>query len=197
MRKLATLVCVLFVGGCCSTTTGQGETTPDPAGQGDPAAAVEAVTALAVEHCEHGIHGSLDHVSSDGLLIVGTAGEIMEGRSLLEQTNSSYEERGISVRHECQDVQRWVNASASGDVVWVEEALRTHARMPDWEVAFPSQRSMVFERTAEGWMLRYYSLSVRLADDHLDEVFAVAQDGQDTETATETAPETATQGAAQ
>ena len=50
----------------------------------------------------------------------------------------------------------------------------THASWPGFSVDFPSQRTMIFERMPEGWRLRYYSLSVRLPDDQLDEAYAEA-----------------------
>lgn len=144
---------------------------PDPAAR---AAAELEVTELLVAHCERGIHNSVEHTSSDGpLLVVGTAGETMEGNALLEETNASYASRGIEVRYDCSEVQRWVYASATGDVVWAAESIRTNARFPGLEVAFPSARTLVFERTPEGFRLRYYSLAVQLPDENLDEVFGV------------------------
>lgn len=167
--RLITLLFALAIAACGASQ--QGGTTPaDPALRQE---AIDAVTQLAVENCEHGIHGSLDHVATDGpLLIVGTAGEILEGRASLEEVNESYTTRNVVVEHECGEVQRIVTASQSANVVWVEEALRTHASLPGFSVDFPSQRTMIFERMPEGWQLRYYSLSVRLPDDQLDEAYA-------------------------
>ncbi len=135
------------------------------------------MTQLAIRHCQDGVHGTNEHVASEGaLLIVGTAGEIIEGRPSLNEVNESYVNRNVVIRHECVDVQRFIYASAEANVVWVEEALRTHASGPGFSVNFPSQRSIIFERTQEGWRLRYYSLSVRLPDDQLDQAYAEPAD---------------------
>jgi hypothetical protein len=163
----------LFVLSGCGASQAQQTANTVP---GDPEAAVREVTALIAQRCEAGLHGDLELVSPEGpILVVGTAGETMEGRALLEQTNASYESRGVAVRYDCSGVQRWVYASEAGDVVWAEEAIETHATFPGMQVAFPSQRTLVFERTAGGWRLRYYGLSVRLPDDRLDEVYGLPQ----------------------
>lgn len=131
------------------------------------------VTQLAIQHCEEGAHGTLDHMATDGpLLIVGTAGEIIEGRASLDEVAASYGTRNVVVRHNCENVQRFVYSAAAGNIVWVEEAIRTHASWPGFTVDFPSQRTMIFEATEEGWRMRYYSLSVRLPDDQLDQAYA-------------------------
>ena len=82
MRALLTLV-TCFALGCGASTAGGGGGTTAAA---DPAAretAVREVTALLEAHCESGIHTSTEHLG-DPLLVVGTAGEIMEGRTTLE-----------------------------------------------------------------------------------------------------------------
>lgn len=172
---LKVLPVALLLAGCCSrqpaTTTPAAS--PDAT---DPAArqtAIDEVTQLATEHCAEGVHGSLEHVATEGaLLIVGTAGEIIEGRPTLEEVNASYGTRNVTVRHDCAEVERFVYASQAGDVVWLEEAIRTHASWPGFTVDFPSQRTMVFERGATGWQLRFYALAARLPDDQLDEAYA-------------------------
>ncbi len=55
------LLTALVAGGCGAAQ--QGTTTVDPAARQQ---AVDEVTQLSVQHCEHGIHGSLDHVATDG-----------------------------------------------------------------------------------------------------------------------------------
>jgi len=166
------LATALFSVGCGSSQT---VTTTTPVND-DPVSgqqAVDEVLQLATQHCENGVHGSLDYVATDGpLLIVGTAGEVIEGRASLEEVNASYTTRDVEVRHDCTNAQRFAYAAAAGNVVWVEEAIRTHASWPGFTVDFPSQRTLIFERTAEGWKLRYYSLSVRLPDDQLDQAYA-------------------------
>jgi hypothetical protein len=175
MRGLVTLIACFSVG--CGAGTVRSTPCASPGDGDDPAArdtAIREVTELLEAHCESGIHTVEEFLPEDGpLLVVGTAGEIMEGRALLEQINATYETRGIEVRHDCSEVQRWVYASPSGDVAWAEEAIRTNARFPGIDVSFPSQRTLIFGRTPEGWRLQYYSLSVRLPDDDLDTVFGV------------------------
>lgn len=165
----------LLLAGCCPRQPAT--TTPTtPAGPADPAArqtAIDEVTQIATEHCAEGVHGSLEHVATEGaLLIVGTAGEIIEGRPTLEEVNASYGTRNVTVRHDCAEVQRFIYASQDANVVWLEEAIRTHASWPGFTVDFPSQRTMIFERGPAGWQLRYYSLAARIPDDQLDEAYA-------------------------
>ena len=145
--------------------------------EADPAArerAIEEISQLAATHCEEGLHGPLaEHASDQRLLIRGTAGETMEGRAALEEMNANYNSRNVVVQHLCEQVHRMVYASAAGNVVWVEESIRTRAAWPpSFSVEFPSQRTMVFEREGERWALRYYALSVALSDAALDEAFA-------------------------
>jgi len=131
------------------------------------------VTQIAETHCEQGLHGPLADIAADPLLIRGTAGETMEALASLQEMNANYESRNVEVRHICDQVHRLIYTSASGNVVWVEEALRTHAAWPpSFSVEFPSQRTMIFERAEGQWALRYYALSVALSDDNLDEAFA-------------------------
>jgi len=173
MKRAGIALLALIVTGCCGSTQHQvTATNPSPPSVNDQA--VEEVTELMERFCEQGIHRSSEHIATDGpVLVVGTAGEIMEGRALLEESNSAYEQRGISVRYECADAFRAVYASAMGDIVWGEETVRTHASFPGLSVVFPTQRTLVFERESQGWRLRYYSLSVNLPDDHLDEVYGI------------------------
>lgn len=171
MRALVTFLACCAVGCGAGATGGNGGTTP-AADPGAAEGAVQEVTALLEAHCESGLHTSPEYLG-DPLLIVGTAGEIMEGRSLLEQTQESYGERGIEVRHDCSSVQRWVFSSPDGSVVWAEESIRTNARFPGIDVSFPAQRTLILQRAPEGWRLSFYSLAVRLPDENLDEAFGV------------------------
>lgn len=174
MRILVITTLAISIAAGCGAQQGSGTTTaPATAGPETRQQAIDDVLQLATTNCQDGIHGSLDHVAADGpLLIVGTAGEVIEGRPSLEEVNQSYTTRNVVVRHECDGVHRMAYASANADVVWVEEALRTHASWPGFSVDFPSQRTMIFEQMPQGWQLRYYSLSVRLPDDQLDLAYA-------------------------
>jgi hypothetical protein len=190
---LKVLPVALLFAGCCSRQPAT--TTPtasgDPAASADPAArqaAIDEVTQIATDHCADGVHGSLEHVATDGaLLIVGTAGEVIEGRPTLEEVNASYGTRNVTVHHDCTEAQRYVYASQAGDVVWVEEAIRTHASWPGFTTDFPSQRTMIFERGPAGWQLRFYELAARIPDDQLDDAYA-----QPPETPAQAAPPAAT-----
>jgi hypothetical protein len=176
MGKLVIASLTLAILAGCGARQGGG--TMATADAGAQQAAIDEVSRIAAEHCATGVHGSMDHVATDGpLLIVGTAGEIIEGRASLDEVNQSYSTRDVEVRHDCEGAQRLAYAAAAGNVVWLEEALRTHASWPGFSVDFPSQRTMIFERLPEGWRLRYYSLSVRLPDDQLDEAYAQPADG--------------------
>jgi hypothetical protein len=170
---LLSLLAVVSAAACASSQ--HGTTTVDPAVRSQ---AIEDVTQIVTANCEDGLHGPLAQIASDRqLLIRGTAGETMEGRAALEETNASYQDREVEVAHRCAEVHRRVYASASGDVVWVEEGLRTHvAWPPSFSVEFPSQRTMVFEREGGEWRLQYYALSVALSDDNLDEAFAASEE---------------------
>ncbi len=169
MRNLVmtSLIALVLVG--CGARQG-GTTAVDPAMRQQ---AVDEVTQLAAAACREGVHGSMENVATEGpLLIVGTAGEVIEGRASLEEVNQSYTTRNVEVVHDCEGAQRLVYSSTAANVVWVEEALQTHAAWPGFSVDFPSQRTMIFERMPEGWRLRYYSLSARLPDDQLDQAYA-------------------------
>lgn len=179
MRATLLSLLVLVSAGSCASTQHQA-TTADPATREQ---AIEEVTRIVTANCENGLHGPLAQMASDRqLLIRGTAGETMEGRAALEEMNASYEHRDVEVAHQCAEVHRRVYASMSGNVVWVEEGLRTHAAWPpSFSVEFPSQRTMVFEREGDSWRLQYYALSVALPDNNLDEAFA--EPGEPTEAA--------------
>jgi hypothetical protein len=189
-RVLKILPVAMLLAGCCSRQPADTTPTAPPAAV-DPAArqaAIDEVTQIATEHCAAGVHGSLEHVATEGaLLIVGTAGEIIEGRPTLEEVNASYGTRNVTVRHDCAEVERFVYAAQDANVVWVEEAIRTHASWPGFTTDFPSQRTMIFERTPAGWQLRFYELAARIPDDQLDEAYA-----QPPETPAETPPAAAT-----
>lgn len=174
MRALVIVVSTIAVGcGAGAAQTASSGTTPT-AGPEARQAAVAEVTALLEASCESGVHTMEELLPGDGqILIVGTAGEIMEGRALLDEVNATYATRGIEVRHDCSEVQRWVYASEAADVVWAEESIRTNARFPGIDVSFPSQRTLIFQRTPDGWTLRFYQLAVRLPDEHLDSVYGV------------------------
>lgn len=168
--KLLAMFVVLALGGCGSAQQ------PAPATAADLAQrrqqAEEEVTALATAHCQAGLHGPLAELADETIFIRGTAGETMEGLAALQEMNDNYQSGNIEVVHRCPVNHREVSVSPSGDVVWIEEGLRTHVDWPEnFSVEFPSQRTMIFVRDGEGWRLRYYALSVALPDAALDETF--------------------------
>ena len=175
MKKMPLAVIVLLASASCNSPQVVPNTAPTAA-NADPSRrqqAIEQITELVTEHCENGLHGPLAELASDQILIRGTAGETMEGRAAIQEMNSSYDSRNVEVIHICDQIHRRVYASAAGNIVWVEEGIRTHVTLPpSFNVEFPSQRTMIFEREGESWRLQYYGLSVALPDDSLDESFA-------------------------